>query len=270
MIPQALGGKWEEAAYTQAAQAYKDEPDNRPEKDMVSPSESWCAQCNAYKKITEFKKCARCKVTFYCDSTCQKANWPSHKADCVSPSSLHAMTIKLAERFMATPHLWIYLDIFAVLAFDLLKYPNRTADNAIIVSFVLVSTKNKARPKEVVLQVKSIVPSPLSKIPDGYAAFARDPRAKYPVGITLHNIYIQDGNPLLQGYVRTFQISRPLMPPVLNLLRSADPAAKMIPVSRFGINQVIPLQKDAIVKCINEAIRGDKKNELRLHTLRTD
>jgi len=270
VVTHTLAGNWSGAAYVQAAKAFKEEPDNRPEGITVPSSEGWCAYCNTYKKMVNFKKCARCKVTVYCHSMCQKSDWPVHKANCVSPSSLHAITIKLAERAIGTPHLWIYFDIFAVLSLDLLKTPQNARNHAIDVSFVLVPTNNENCPKEVILQVKSIIPRPLSDIPSGKEIFAPGPDNNgLPPDMICHNIYIQDGNPALRGSLRTLQISRGLPPALIRGMISRNPADPWLPINRFGIRQVIPLNKEALISCVNDAIKGDKENHLRLRTVST-
>lgn len=39
-----------------------------------------CAECRATSK--DFKSCARCMDVSYCDVSCQKKHWPSHKVIC--------------------------------------------------------------------------------------------------------------------------------------------------------------------------------------------
>ena len=39
--------------------------------------------CGKYEKDTEeYKKCSRCKKTFYCSKECQVADWKIHKHSC--------------------------------------------------------------------------------------------------------------------------------------------------------------------------------------------
>lgn len=42
-------------------------------------TQNTCAQC---PKVTELKKCSRCKKVWYCSTTCQKKDWNSHKKVC--------------------------------------------------------------------------------------------------------------------------------------------------------------------------------------------
>lgn len=46
-----------------------------------SPS-STCAVCHS---TTLLKRCAHCRTTQYCSTTCQRADWPSHKGSCQRP-----------------------------------------------------------------------------------------------------------------------------------------------------------------------------------------
>ncbi|KAJ7196784.1 hypothetical protein GGX14DRAFT_472846 [Mycena pura] len=43
-----------------------------------------CDQCGAVESpsVSKFRLCGGCMTTQYCSPTCQKANWPSHKAIC--------------------------------------------------------------------------------------------------------------------------------------------------------------------------------------------
>lgn len=44
----------------------------------------YCSNCMVKERDDEekFKKCARCKVNYYCSRKCQKAHWPVHKHQC--------------------------------------------------------------------------------------------------------------------------------------------------------------------------------------------
>lgn len=41
-----------------------------------------CAGCLKKKPKEEMKRCARCKLRWYCSSECQKRHWPSHRFEC--------------------------------------------------------------------------------------------------------------------------------------------------------------------------------------------
>lgn len=41
-----------------------------------------CGMCGKPNVDNTLKKCSRCKVTYYCSVTCQKAKWPQHKDYC--------------------------------------------------------------------------------------------------------------------------------------------------------------------------------------------
>jgi hypothetical protein len=42
-----------------------------------------CAQCGtAEAKSGDYKDCAKCRITFYCSRSCQKAHWKVHKKSC--------------------------------------------------------------------------------------------------------------------------------------------------------------------------------------------
>ncbi|KUI56158.1 hypothetical protein VP1G_03453 [Cytospora mali] len=46
-----------------------------------------CAQCKLKPDKTSL--CSRCRTTRYCNSTCQKAHWPTHKKICVEVRGAH-------------------------------------------------------------------------------------------------------------------------------------------------------------------------------------
>lgn len=40
-------------------------------------------QCENCSKINnDLLRCSRCKIVYYCDQECQRANWPEHKKVC--------------------------------------------------------------------------------------------------------------------------------------------------------------------------------------------
>lgn len=43
----------------------------------------YCGKCSRLEQKSEkFKKCARCKSTYYCGRECQKKDWKRHKKSC--------------------------------------------------------------------------------------------------------------------------------------------------------------------------------------------
>lgn len=42
-----------------------------------------CSQCN--KPVEKPRACSRCRMTSYCNETCQKEHWPAHKEGCIPP-----------------------------------------------------------------------------------------------------------------------------------------------------------------------------------------
>ena len=46
-------------------------------KDLVS-----CDYCKNLKANNVILKCSRCLTTYYCDKTCQRADWSRHKNEC--------------------------------------------------------------------------------------------------------------------------------------------------------------------------------------------
>jgi hypothetical protein len=51
---------------------------------IAKRAEKHCASCG--KRSGVLKKCGRCQVVSYCGSSCQRADWPSHKRQCKSPA----------------------------------------------------------------------------------------------------------------------------------------------------------------------------------------
>lgn len=48
------------------------------------PSVSECKNCGISKNEDNLRKCARCRSVWYCSGACQKANWETHKLECVA------------------------------------------------------------------------------------------------------------------------------------------------------------------------------------------
>jgi len=53
--------------------------------DASTKAKGSCGQCN---KPDQTMTCARCKQAFYCNATCQKAHWKTHKPNCVPSTSV--------------------------------------------------------------------------------------------------------------------------------------------------------------------------------------
>lgn len=62
-----------------------------------------CEHCFTRKEA--LAKCGRCKLAFYCNATCQKADWPMHKLECSSLSKFGqnwnpSETVRLVARIL--------------------------------------------------------------------------------------------------------------------------------------------------------------------------
>ncbi|KAJ7848665.1 hypothetical protein B0H14DRAFT_3086138 [Mycena olivaceomarginata] len=44
----------------------------------------YCSQCFGEGNHASLKRCTKCQAVYYCDSTCQNADWPLHKNECVA------------------------------------------------------------------------------------------------------------------------------------------------------------------------------------------
>lgn len=53
---------------------------------FFSKSEKYCITCGKSEKVN---RCTRCKGAWYCDSNCQKADWPCHKILCAKYAKLN-------------------------------------------------------------------------------------------------------------------------------------------------------------------------------------
>lgn len=160
--------------------------------------------------------------------------------------------MKLSERAIGTPHLWIYFDIFSILSLDLINKPQNAKKHAIDVRCILIPTGatnpaiEKRGGKEVMFQVKDIIACPLSSIPNGEGMFEPTPGRSYPGQFLVNNIFLNDGA-LPIGNNRAFEISRALQPYLVDGVREFLPKG-WLPIVRFGIRQVIPLDKTVLVK----------------------
>lgn len=93
-----------------------------------------CDNCEKTLRRADIKVCSRCKNARYCSPECQKSDWRKHKADC-GPG--HSTTLKLAERSLAVPALMEYLTFAAILHLDLVAAPENAATHFIHVHCTL-------------------------------------------------------------------------------------------------------------------------------------
>lgn len=70
--------------------------------DVADRACSYCMKMTAAKSL---KHCARCKFVSYCDSNCQKRDWPDHKAECCFIAKAHPILcssiVRLLTRIIA-------------------------------------------------------------------------------------------------------------------------------------------------------------------------
>lgn len=50
---------------------------------LIEARRRYCMSCGRRGELFELKKCARCSIAFYCDDLCQRADWATHKKQCV-------------------------------------------------------------------------------------------------------------------------------------------------------------------------------------------
>jgi hypothetical protein len=94
-------------------------------------------------------------------------------------------------------------------------------------------------------QFSNIQAKKLSEIPSGEEMFADMPSNAQ--NMTCHNICLIDGNPLLNGYTKSIQISRWLQPKLLMAVGLAvAQGSGSVTLERFGIRQFIPLELSAL------------------------
>jgi len=93
--------------------------------------------CSVCKKqpgaaATPLKKCSGCLIVRYCSRECQVANWHTHKKTCAdSGSPTHA---KLAKRLVANDPLMHEIQLYSILALDLIKNPGNALDHCLCIA----------------------------------------------------------------------------------------------------------------------------------------
>lgn len=117
-------------------------------------------------------------------------------------------------------------------------------------------------------QIQHITAKPISAIPSGDEVFVPSPGRLCSV-----SQYLSQRNPWLpKGVTRSRQISRILQPHLIATVEQYLPQ-KFLPLHRFGMTQIIPLDRDLMIKwglpylrilvskylsrCINDIIKGD-------------
>ncbi|KAF9476535.1 hypothetical protein BDN70DRAFT_995593 [Pholiota conissans] len=76
---------------------------------------------NCYKPGQDFKRCERCKTSYYCSRECQKSHWPKHKTFC---KEIEGSAMKsLLENVIANKILFNSLQALLAIEFDLPNNP---------------------------------------------------------------------------------------------------------------------------------------------------
>ena len=53
-----------------------------------------CQSCNNFT----IKKCSNCRMTYYCNPTCQTSHWPDHMEFCLYLKEMHSQQVEFAKR----------------------------------------------------------------------------------------------------------------------------------------------------------------------------
>ncbi|KAJ6478807.1 hypothetical protein C8R47DRAFT_1138228 [Mycena vitilis] len=101
-----------------------------------------CSVCKKTPdKAAQLKKCSGCLIAHYCSKECQVSDWPTHKKTCKDGGS--PTHLKLVQRLVANDHLMYQIQLFCVLALDLLNTPGNALDSCLVIS---VNTNMPADP----------------------------------------------------------------------------------------------------------------------------
>ncbi len=70
------------------------------------PVANFCGKCfQSDQDNAKFKKCSKCKLTYYCSIDCQRRDWPLHKNECGFAGVSNKDMVKFADAITYTPQL---------------------------------------------------------------------------------------------------------------------------------------------------------------------
>ncbi|KAJ7489625.1 hypothetical protein B0H11DRAFT_2011811 [Mycena galericulata] len=233
-----------------------------------------CSVCRQKPGTKGLKRCSGCLIPRYCSKECQVADWRTHKATCADGGS--PTHLKLAKRLVANDSLMFEIQLYSILALDLVNNPANALDNCLCIA---VDTNMPADPSayfqamlqgrtltgsdaSFVLHVRTMEKQPAAshctpKIREDResvsADLAKAGMGDWPVVIL---VFTSDGATILQ-------VPYPIDPQAMGEARERRPS-----VIHSGLSGTVslPMTEEGIREGLNNHIRMDKSNRFLLRT----
>ncbi|KAI0067715.1 hypothetical protein BV25DRAFT_1896715 [Artomyces pyxidatus] len=260
------------------------------------------AECGTTKPRSELKVCSKCKLAKYCSQTCQKSHWRSgHKVQCTPPGdgSRESLPLKLAERVLAVPVLVDKLLHCSILTLDLLNDPSNSERAVVKLNCTVLGADVQAHMQrvfaglprdegaEVCLSIAQIKRAPMEEADEKTRAAVADMRARLGEQITADRPMVtfwfvseeddrfesadDDEKPESESQKakRLDQwFSSSMLLPAGAIAYMATKPSELVRSAVMG-NQLVPISESYLRESINNTIRLDTKNKLRLRAYPT-
>ncbi|KAK0481470.1 hypothetical protein IW261DRAFT_1606769 [Armillaria novae-zelandiae] len=212
-----------------------------------------CHNCEKTLRHADIKVCSRCKNARYCSPECQKSHWRKHKAGC-GPG--HCTILKLAERSLAVPALMEYLIFAVILHLDLAAAPENARTHFI---HQLLSGGPKDDNPELMVAYSKIEKISREDAPERTRKCDTAFRQSYKGALPVTTIWFtaEDGGGL-QG-----EVSKTMEIPVDMLTYVKEKRTVKFRSAMLGDSEY-PLNAETLRESINNHIRMDKLNQMRL------
>ncbi|KAJ6557870.1 hypothetical protein B0H19DRAFT_1261457 [Mycena capillaripes] len=221
----------------------------------------------------QLKKCTGCLITRYCSRECQVADWRTHKQTCVDGGS--PTHLKLVKRLVANDSLMFSIQLFSILALDLLNNPGNALDSCLCIAVdtnmpadpsayiqALINGGKKDPTASFVLHIGSLEKQPAasyctSKTREEHkqmrAGCAAVGIGDWPVVMLVFN---NDGSTILE-------VPYPIDPQAMGEVRERRP---FVVHSGLSGTVSVPMTEESIREGLNNFILMDKSNQFLLRT----
>ncbi|KAJ7889858.1 hypothetical protein B0H14DRAFT_3429339 [Mycena olivaceomarginata] len=226
---------------------------------------SGCIACKVIKDKKDLKECRKCRSVNYCNKTCQRADWPTHKYTCRAPVGESKM-MKVGRNIHHHEFFQVHLILYALRAIGPPKLRDGDHEFLLMVVIELVSISppppDPGKPQKRIA-VTNILPVPLCIVPPEIVDLHRAVVAGKGAGEYLHSIWITKSG-VYRLEEDTSRIGVLAIQPLL-LQSMGNPIFTLDLYSHsYGLYRRVNFDLDFLFTSINDELRLDTANHYSL------